>query len=252
MTLSTLYKLSRIRKSDIVNIIKEQVSEKKSDAKNKNYYLVIDEINRGNVASILGELITLIEEDKRAGAKNELVATLPYSREKFSIPPNLYIIATMNTADRSVEALDTALRRRFTFQEMSPDPLLVEQPQNLNVNLRRLLETINLRIEKLLNKDHCIGHSYFMAIHENKNPFEALKQAFANKVIPLLEEYFYGDMSKIGSILGSGFVEKIENHSSFAPDFPVDEFEEKEIYRIKDQAKITEEDFISIYETTRD
>ena len=137
-----------------------------SDDPDHNYALLIDEINRGNVASIFGELIALIEEDKRKGAPNELRAQLPYSRQEFVVPRNLYIIGAMNTADRSVEALDMALRRRFTFVAIPPQPELIQQPGNLEVDIRRLLITINARIEKLLDKDHCIGHSYFMGIEK--------------------------------------------------------------------------------------
>ncbi|MGF1584335.1 MAG: McrB family protein [Bacteroidales bacterium] len=173
----------------------------------QNYAIFIDEINRGNISQIFGELITLIEEDKREGEENELFATLPYSKTKFSIPGNLYIIGTLNTADRSVEALDTALRRRFSFVEMPPKPQLIKTAGIAidgiieNIDLVELLVTINKRIEKLTNKDQMIGHSYFLNISD----LAGLKKVFQNKIIPLLQEYFFGDFGKIGLILGSDF-----------------------------------------------
>jgi hypothetical protein len=237
-----------------------------------NYILIIDEINRGNVASIFGELITLIEDSKRKGNDEELLVTLPYSKEPFSVPSNLYIIGTMNTADRSVEALDTALRRRFVFTEMMPEPELLspfrlvwelfwkyeevkweDEPYlsketalfkllgvdsgfnegtkyilwdeikdhgkdesqialfqqkmpltNNGVNLQKLLETINERIEVLKDRDHLIGHSYFMQVQDEKD----LADAFNQKIIPLLKEYFYGDFGQIALVLGKGFIEQ--------------------------------------------
>jgi 5-methylcytosine-specific restriction protein B len=173
----------------------------------ENYVLIIDEINRGNIAQIFGELITLLEPNKRAGEKEALETILPYSQEKFSVPNNLYIIGTMNTADRSVEALDTALRRRFSFKEMAPKPYLIKEI-NKNykgeVDLVKMLIAINARIEVLLDKDHCIGHSYFLKVTNDDD----LKSVFGDKVIPLLEEYFFGDIGKIGMVLGQSFVEE--------------------------------------------
>jgi 5-methylcytosine-specific restriction endonuclease McrBC GTP-binding regulatory subunit McrB len=264
--------------------------------KRKNFVLIIDEINRGNVSQIFGELITLIEEDKRLGKTEALEVTLPYSKEKFGVPPNLYIIGTMNTADRSVEALDTALRRRFSFVEMPPRPELVSTPRKVwelwwkypeqewkqepylseqnklyellglndvevnkeatwkalksigptyksivplpavkgnNIDLELLLRTINARIELLLDSDHQIGHSFFMAVWS----IEDLIHAFNNKIIPLLKEYFFGDYGKIGLVLGKGFVCKKElskNEKIFA-DFDLEsskDFEEREVFDI--------------------
>ena len=178
----------------------------------KPYVLIIDEINRGNVSQIFGELITLIEEDKRLGKNEALEVILPYSKEKFGVPSNLHIIGTMNTADRSVEALDTALRRRFSFVEMMPEYEELNKIQFDDFHLGELLKTINSRIEALLDRDHTIGHSYFINIKPNDT--EALKEAFANKIIPLLQEYFYHDYEKIALILGEGFVECIEPKES--------------------------------------
>lgn len=165
------------------------------------YFLIIDEINRGNVSAIFGELITLIEEDKRFGKTNQLFVKLPYSREEFILPPNLYIIGTMNTADRSVEALDTALRRRFSFVEMLPDASKLENKQIEGIDLALLLNTLNERIEVLVDRDHTIGHAFFMNIESLVD----LRSAFANKIVPLLQEYFYGNYRKMEMVIGSAF-----------------------------------------------
>lgn len=181
-----------------------------------SYCLLIDEINRGNVSAIFGELITLIEEDKRL-TKNEIIAELPYSKKPFGVPPNLYIIGTMNTADRSVEALDTALRRRFSFKEIMPNPSLLEKIEFDGFNLKEVLETINERIEFLLDRDHTIGHSYFLDLKNNDT--DGLEEVFKNKVLPLLQEYFYHDYEKIALILGSGFVTVKTDHEVEFPSF---------------------------------
>jgi 5-methylcytosine-specific restriction protein B len=205
----------------------------------KNYVLIIDEINRGNVSQIFGELITLIEEDKRLGKDEVLEVTLPYSKDKFSVPSNLYIIGTMNTADRSVEAIDTALRRRFSFEEVPPKYDLDElQYEFAGVKGFEILQTLNKRIEKLLDKDHQIGHSYFM----KKNGIdvkEMLLTSFYKNIIPLLQEYFFGDFGKIGLVLGQGFVQKKEwskNSDSFAEfDYEsASEFDDRPVYEIID------------------
>jgi len=269
----------------------------------KKYVLIIDEINRGNVSSIFGELITLIEEDKRIGADEELKVVLPYSKDKesmFGVPSNLHIIGTMNTADRSVEALDTALRRRFVFKEMLPQPELLspsamycrllwkyhdveweeekfKEPEtqlfdflgadeelrtNLEerkkiwgnmknekdlenisyfdeysfsgYNLQEILETINKRIEVLLDKDHLIGHSYFINITTESD----LKLAFSKQIIPLLQEYFFGDYGKIALVLGNGFckAKKIDNASDIfakVDDYDTGAFDGKTIYSLQ-------------------
>ncbi|CAA6824837.1 MAG: 5-methylcytosine-specific restriction protein B [uncultured Sulfurovum sp.] len=196
----------------------------------KNFVLIIDEINRGNVSEIFGELITLIEEDKRLGREEALEVELPYSKEKFAVPSNLYILGTMNTADRSVEALDTALRRRFSFVEMPPKKELLKEKEIEGIKLDDLLECINKRIEKLLTKDHLIGHSYLMNI-EN---IEGLKSAFRNKILPLLQEYFYGDFGKIGLVLGKGFIEK-EDDVDFADfDYGSGGYESRDTFKISE------------------
>ena len=180
---------------------------KQEETNSENYVLIIDEINRGNVSSIFGELITLLETDKRKGNKEELEVILPYSKELFSIPNNLHIIGTMNTADRSVEALDTALRRRFEFKEMMPDYTVIKDEIIGEIKLSKVLETINQRIELLIDRDHTIGHSYFVGVDTE----EKLASAFRNKIVPLLQEYFYGDYGKIGLVLGKGFIKREKN-----------------------------------------
>lgn len=191
-------------------IFKKLCLKAEADPKNK-YAIFIDEINRGNVSAIFGELITLIEDDKRLGADNELRVKLPYSKRELGVPSNLYIIGTMNTADRSVEALDTALRRRFSFSEIMPKPELLKEIQFNGFNLSEVLQTINDRIEVLLDRDHTIGHSYFLKI--KSGDVESLKSVFKNNIFPLLQEYFYHDYEKIALILGEGFVRVKENQT---------------------------------------
>lgn len=212
----------------------------------KNYVFIIDEINRGNVSAIFGELITLLEEDKRKGNKEQTEVILPYSKEKFSVPNNVYIIGTMNTADRSVEALDTALRRRFSFVEMQPNPEVLSNSEYQDIDLKQLLETINQRIEVLVDKDHQIGHSYFIGIQN----LEDLKQTFKDKIIPLLEEYFYGDFGKIGLVLGGSFIYQEENKAKFPKNFSYenDFLEDKKVYRFTPFKNWNEQTFISVYE----
>ena len=221
-----------------------------SNKKNKqNYVLIIDEINRGNVSAIFGELITLLEEDKRKGNPEHIEVKLPYSGDNFSVPNNIYIIGTLNTADRSVEALDTALRRRFSFVEMQSDPNELSKGENVkykDVDLSKLLETINKRIEVLIDKDHQIGHSYFIGIQN----IDDLKRTFKDKIIPLLEEYFYGDFGKIGLVLGGAFIKLAENQVAFPKNFTYEEdfLEDKKIYHITPSESWEEETFKSIYE----
>lgn len=213
-------------------IFKELCAKAEKD-KSQNYVMIIDEINRGNVANIFGELISLIEDDKRLGASEELCAELPYSHDIFSVPKNVYIIGTMNTADRSVEALDSALRRRFTFKEMMPKSELVPKENDV----RSIFKIINQRIEVLKDREHQIGHSYFMGVKNN----EDLKAVFYDKIIPLLQEYFYGDYEKIQLVLGEGFVKKDSASVKFAGGKSGD-FEVSEVYRIvpKDECNMDE------------
>jgi 5-methylcytosine-specific restriction protein B len=163
----------------------------------------------------------LIEQDKRQGEDNEVSLQLPYSKSLFSVPANIDIYGTMNTADRSVEALDTALRRRFSFVEMMPNVSLLESSEIDGISLKDVLMTINDRIEILIDRDHCIGHSYFMNLKTTRD----LRLAFKDKIVPLLQEYFYGDYGKIGLVLGEGFV---KSHSKSKTPFANFTYEGKE------------------------
>lgn len=218
---------------EVKNGIFKELCAKAEKDKSQNYVMIIDEINRGNVANIFGELISLIEDDKRLGASEGLHAELPYSHTIFGVPKNVYIIGTMNTADRSVEALDSALRRRFTFKEMMPKSELVPEENNV----RSIFEIINQRIEVLKDREHQIGHSYFMGV----NSEEGLKAVIYDKIIPLLQEYFYGDYEKIQLVLGEGFVKKDSASVKFAGDKGGD-FDVSEVYRIvpKDKCNMDE------------
>lgn len=171
----------------------------------KQYVLIIDEINRGNVSQIFGELITLIEDDKRLGKKEALKATLPYSKEEFGVPCNVHIIGTMNTADRSVEALDFALRRRFSFKEIMPKPDELKTTSD-GIDLSEMLKVMNKRLTILKDSDHTIGHAWLW----NITNIEQLKLVFGNKILPLLKEYFYNDYEKLGLVLGDAFFTKHE------------------------------------------
>jgi hypothetical protein len=200
-------------------VFKQLCKKAALDPENR-YAIFIDEINRGNVSAIFGELITLIEQDKRKGATNAMSALLPYSKNQFSVPQNVDIYGTMNTADRSVEALDTALRRRFSFEEMLPKPeLLKDKGENGSgkvgaIVLEELLITVNERIEALVDRDHTIGHAFFMEV----DSLDSLRNVFSNKVIPLLQEYFYGDYAKMEMVIGPDFFnsEKRKKKVTFA------------------------------------
>ena len=174
---------------------------KGADVEQKNqicndYVLIIDEINRGNISRIFGELITLIEPSKRAGADEALKVTLPYSKKHFSVPNNVYLIGTMNTADRSLAGLDIALRRRFTFREMPPKPELLKDITVDKLNVAQLLTVMNQRIEMLLDRDHCLGHAYFMPLVSDRT-LERLGKIIREQVLPLLQEYFFEDWQRI-------------------------------------------------------
>ena len=188
------------------------------DNPTKNYVLIIDEINRGNISKIFGELITLIEESKRVGKAEALEIILPHSQnEKFGVPENLYIIGTMNSSDRSLTSVDIALRRRFEFIEMQPQPEVLEDIaiQGLGGNaVSNILEVMNNRIKVLLDRDHCIGHAYFTELkptsEKEKATVQELMKIFEKRIIPLLQEYFFDDWSKINLVLGNNGMIKTE------------------------------------------
>lgn len=197
--------MSLATKSQMVfskSFVKEFCKRAASDKSNK-YVFVIDEINRGNISKIFGELITLIEDSKRAGEDEAMSVTLPYSQEEFSVPENVYILGTMNTADRSIALMDTALRRRFEFIEMMPKEELLTDIVIDGIEVKKMLETMNRRIEALYDREHTLGHAFFMPLkNEKKATINQLASIFTNKIIPLLQEYFYEDYEKIMLVLG--------------------------------------------------
>ncbi len=234
----------------ILNYLKTQGLkdyQEKDEKINLPYIIIIDEINRGNISKIFGELITLIEPSKRIGADEELKVTLPYSKEEFGVPQNVYILGTMNTADRSITSLDTALRRRFEFIEMMPDPSVLSDNYK-DVDLQELLKAINTRIEYLLDREKTIGHAFFIDV-EN---LEDLKKVFQNKIIPLLQEYFYNDYALINAVLNdNGILEKQDINSNYLKS--ITEFIESDrvIYKFSDSKDWKEETFIKIYENDK-
>ncbi len=223
-------------------IFKEICLKANSDPKN-NYVLVVDEINRGNISKIFGELITLIEEDKRIGNKHELKLTLPYSKESFGIPNNLYIIGTMNTSDRSIASVDIALRRRFKFIEMMPKSKLVADISIKDDNsFKDIFEALNEKITILLDRDHQIGHSYFM---QNKiKSIDDLKNIWFDEILPLLNEYFYNDWDKLQALLG----EASKSNDSFITiketKLPFYQYDiEDKVYNFVDKENISDNNF---------
>lgn len=210
----------------------------------KSYIIIIDEINRGNVSKIFGELITLIEPSKRIGAKEELKVKLPYSGEEFGVPKNVYIIGTMNTADRSITSLDTALRRRFEFIEMIPDVSKLSMDCE-GINLQELLKAINTRIEYLLDREKTIGHAFFISV-EN---LEDLKKVFQNKIIPLLQEYFYNDYALIDAVLNkNGMLEISVENKDYLKNMTEFIESDKIVYKFSDSNNWSKDTFIKIYE----
>ncbi len=212
----------------ILDYLNEHYKLNMQTTKNTNkYILIIDEINRGNISKIFGELITLIEEDKR----ESLSLKLPYSQDPFTVPKNLYIIGTMNTSDRSIASIDIALRRRFTFKEMMPDATLIDEKLEIqDLNIQDIFKTLNERISVLLDRDHQIGHSYFMNLKADKDLETNFKQVWFDCIIPLLNEYFYGDWDKLQALLGKAqdngesFIKKL-SQVKFATDYTCDEDE---------------------------
>ena len=247
-------------------IFKKLCKQAKDDPENR-YAMVIDEINRGNISKIFGELITLIEPSKRLGSAEHVPITLPYSGEEFGVPSNLDIYGSMNTADRSLALLDTALRRRFNFKALYPEPDHLQDIQVLKdggdtkIKLREMLAIINQRIEALHDRDHTIGHGYFLAeCQDEKLPFEKLETIFKEKIIPLLEEYFFEDKAKIALVLGDGikanskyrfYEEKnIGYINLFGMQLEQDSIEKRSTYTLNPNALSEVETYTGIYSKT--
>jgi 5-methylcytosine-specific restriction protein B len=216
-TLKTMYELDRFTWQEMEEVIQrngvpiDANSPDTSAATRKPYVLIIDEINRGNISRIFGDLITLIEPSKRRGRDEVLEVTLPYSKKKFSVPDNVYLLGTMNTADRSLAGLDVALRRRFVFEEMPPRPELLRTVAD--IDLKQLLSVMNQRIEVLLGRDHLLGHAYFIGV----GSLSDLQEVFRRQIVPLLQEYFFEDWEKIALVLndprkpkGSQFLSRLD------------------------------------------
>lgn len=246
----------------IPGIFKAFCDEVKKAAKIKEntepYVFIIDEINRGNISKIFGELITLIEDTKRLGTKEQASAVLPYSGEEFSVPSNVYILGTMNTADRSIALMDTALRRRFAFVEMMPDTALLKgitvEQNDFSVDVEKMLNTINKRIEFLFDREHTIGHAFFMRLKENPN-LDILASIFKCSIVPLLQEYFYEDYEKIQLVLGDNG--KIEDEFKFIKNETItpsslflgrSRLEKSNKYTINESAFRKIESYIGIYD----
>ncbi len=230
----------------IQDILSQEYESYKTNHINKNYILIIDEINRGNISKIFGELITLIEPSKRLGADDEIMVELPYSKEKFGVPSNLYIIGTMNTADRSIALMDTALRRRFEFVEMMPEYDTLNKTIIEGINVGEMLKTINERIEYLYDRDHTIGHAYFI----NVSDIKTLANVFKNKILPLLQEYFYDDWEKIRLVLGDSQFIKEKKSAKVLFKSGTDYINDKILYEIDKEAFYVEQNYLKIYNLT--
>ena len=226
MKVEDIIKLAKEKESIVLS--KEELSKIVIKENTKPYVFIIDEINRGNISKIFGELITLIETTKRAGKEECISTKLPYSNEEFTVPDNVYIIGTMNTADRSIALMDTALRRRFKFEEMLPNYDLLKdvfvEDEGVKVNIGAMLKVINERIEYIYDREHTIGHAVFLELKENNN-IDKLENIFKKSVIPLLQEYFYEDYEKIRLILGDNAKDEDEQFIFAESIKPKDVFE---------------------------
>ena len=247
-------------KYEVMDGIFKEFCERARDDKTNKYVFIIDEINRGNISKIFGELITLIEDNKREGASEAMSVKLPYSQKSFSVPDNVYIIGTMNTADRSITAIDTALRRRFTFEEMMPEYTALKNSDDTeiivkDINIAKMLAKMNERIAVLYDREHTIGHAYFMPLNDNSS-FKLLSDIFRNKIIPLLQEYFYEDYGKIRLVLGDNqkandmqfIVEgEIKYSELFGSTEEYDLGEKSKSYSINEEAFKKSQAYIGIY-----
>ncbi len=257
MVRNTVSRVHIISVKDILSIIKNNSNiyqnldiPQKND---KKYVFIIDEINRGNISKIFGELITLIEDSKRDGEKEAMSVTLPYSKEEFSVPNNVYILGTMNTADRSIALMDTALRRRFEFIEMMPNEKLLTGIVIDGIEVKEMVEKMNQRIEVLYDREHTLGHAFFMPLtNEEKATINNLASIFKNKIIPLLQEYFYEDYEKIMLVLGidpqnkdaSKFISVKSNGDLFKNSSDIDL---NPTYQINEKAFQTPDNYMTIY-----
>lgn len=229
--------------------------------KDNRYVMIIDEINRGNVSKVFGELITLIEKSKREGNVESICSKLPYSKEEFSVPNNILILGTMNTSDRSIALLDTALRRRFKFIEMLPDENVIRKLNNNvdleieDININKVFTYINKRIEILYDRDHTIGHSFFVNLIEDRS-IQSLKEIFLGKIIPLLQEYFHDNYEKIRLVLADNqtkdtskqFIKIIEvERNLFGNSYDLEDYLENQVYEINIEAFSNPEAYIKIY-----
>ena len=258
MVRNTVSRVHIISVKDILSIIKNNSNiyqnldiPQKND---KKYVFIIDEINRGNISKIFGELITLIEDSKRDGEKEAMSVTLPYSKEEFSVPNNVYILGTMNTADRSIALMDTALRRRFEFIEMMPNEKLLTGIVIDGIEVKEMVEKMNQRIEALYDREHTLGHAFFTALkNEGKATIDQLESIFKNKIIPLLQEYFYEDYEKIMLVLGidpqntdtNKFISVKSNSNLFKNSLGIDL---NPTYQINKEAFQTPDNYMTIYD----
>lgn len=203
MTRASVYRLGKVSLDDVYQIIEKYHPAPAAPMaeSRENYVFIIDEINRGNISKIFGELITLVEPAKRWGRPEGMKVMLPYSQKAFGVPENVYLIGTMNTADRSIAAIDTALRRRFFFREMLPNPDVLSDIFVEDLSVAEMLDRMNRRIAVLYDREHTIGHAYFMPLKKNPT-IEVLAGIFADSILPLLQEYFYEDYEKIRLVLG--------------------------------------------------
>ncbi len=256
LTQLTIYNLKSIDPDAVRALISKYSNNRDIIIKKKtgNFVFIIDEINRGNISKIFGELITLIEVTKRLGEPESTTATLPYSNVEFGVPNNVYILGTMNTADRSIALMDTALRRRFDFVEMMPEINVLKGIKVENIDIATMLGAINERILYLYDREHTIGHAYFVCLKEEPT-LTKLSNIFRNSLIPLLQEYFYEDYSKIQLILGDNakqdhlkFIrdESLKIKTVFKGSTDMDLPDKK--YFIQEEAFSLEQSYIQIYE----